>query len=202
MKHNLSILVTDKSLDSSYTLSVDELYQQLKIREFNLVQFSSEDEIISNAVGILDYLQELISECGFKSKWPWMNMVMKYFSGREFFNLIISCQSVAEVAERIEFDGRMNAEFRKLYSNDTRPLSDAMLEEARYLVTFMRILIDEEITFSAAYFRVGYYNQTPFASFELIDDTGDLSDGESYEQFMERILQTISTDTIEYRTLF
>lgn len=187
--------------NQSYIMTREELYQKLQIRDFKLTQFATEEEITTNSIGILDYIREIIARSNYQSEWPWINMVMKHFSGTEFFNLIISCESIAEVAERIEFDGRMNAEFKQLYANDNRSLSDAMLAEARYLVKFMQILIDEDITFSAAYFHIGTYNNTPFASFELFDDSQQMIDGESYSDFIQRIIDQISSDTEQYKLI-
>lgn len=196
---DLKIQVTDTT--HSYIITLADLYTQFNIRDFTLTQFATEEEISSNSIGTFEYLRDVIVQSNYQSEWPWINMVMKHFSGTEFFNLIVSCESIAEVAERIEFDGRMNAEFKQLYANDTRSLSDAMLAEARYLVGFMQILIDEDITFSAAYFHIGIYNNTPFASFELFDDNQQMIDGELYTDFIKRILEQFSTSACYYQLI-
>lgn len=196
---DLKIQVTDTT--HSYVITLADLYTQFNIRDFTLTQFATEEEISSNSIGTFEYLRDVIVQSNYQSEWPWINMVMKHFSGTEFFNLIVSCESIAEVAERIEFDGRMNAEFKQLYANDTRSLSDAMLAEARYLVRFMQILIDEDITFSAAYFHIGIYNNIPFASFELFDDNQQMIDGELYTDFIKRILEQFSTSACYYQLI-
>lgn len=168
-----------------YQTCIADVYETFKIKEFNFVQFSSQEDIVSNSIGLLDYLQEVIASANFKSPWKWLNIVFKHYSGEEFFNLMIGCQSIAEFAEKIEFDGRITDDFKQLYINDRRSLSEAIIEEARALVLLIRILIDEEMIFSAAYFRIGIINSEPFASFELFDESNQRIDGESKTEFIE-----------------
>lgn len=175
-------------------LQVADLYQLLQIREFNLTQFAAEKEITDNTIGLLDYLRTLLEECNFKSKWHWLNLVMKYYTAPQLFNLIMDCQSIAEFADRIEFDGQINAEFKQLYAND-ECLSEIILQDAKYLILLIQILIDPDLSFSAAYFRVGIYNQIPFASYELIDDNDEFADGENYATFLQRAIEIANNNS-------
>lgn len=171
--------------NDKYQTCIADVYEAFKIKEFNFVQFASQDEIVENSIGLLDYLQEVVSSNNFKSPWKWLNIVFKHYSGAEFFNLMIDCRSIGEFAEKIEFDGRINEEFKQLYNGDKRSLSEVIVEEARALVLLIRILIDEEMIFSAAYFRIGMINSEPFASFELFDDSNQHAEGETKTEFIE-----------------